>query len=104
MYVGVQVLAGICAAFTYSAMMNGETFALKPAAARARRQGGHHPAVGSVGALRAVRRALHRAADHLLLVRRHPGGGRVRAAAAAEHGRAAARRHRAALHALRRRA
>jgi len=32
MYMGVQVLAGICAAFTYSAMMNGETFALKPAA------------------------------------------------------------------------
>jgi len=32
MYVGVQILAGICAAFTYSAMMNGETFALKPAA------------------------------------------------------------------------
>jgi len=32
MYIGVQILAGICAAFTYSAMMNGETFALKPAA------------------------------------------------------------------------
>jgi len=32
MYVGVQILAGICAAFTYSAMMNGETFPLKPAA------------------------------------------------------------------------
>merc|ERR1711865_331995 len=32
MYVGVQILAGICAAFTYSAMMNGETFSLKPAA------------------------------------------------------------------------
>jgi len=32
MYMGVQVLGGICAAFTYSAMMNGETFALKPAA------------------------------------------------------------------------
>jgi len=31
MYMGVQILAGICAAFTYSAMMNGETFALKPA-------------------------------------------------------------------------
>jgi len=30
-YMGVQVVAGICAAFTYSAMMNGETFALKPA-------------------------------------------------------------------------
>jgi len=30
MYVAVQILAGICAAFTYSAMMNGETFALKP--------------------------------------------------------------------------
>jgi len=32
MYVGVQIVGGICAAFTYSAMMNGETFALKPAA------------------------------------------------------------------------
>jgi len=32
MYIGVQVLGGICAAFTYSAMMNGETFALKPPA------------------------------------------------------------------------
>merc|ERR1719454_2232513 len=32
MYIGVQILAGICAAFTYSAMMGGETFALKPAA------------------------------------------------------------------------
>jgi len=32
MYIGVQILAGILAAFTYSAMMNGETFALKPAA------------------------------------------------------------------------
>jgi aquaporin Z len=32
MYMGVQVLGGICAAFTYSALMNGETFALKPAA------------------------------------------------------------------------
>jgi len=32
MYVAVQILAGICAAFTYSAMMNGKTFALKPAA------------------------------------------------------------------------
>merc|ERR1719478_1485002 len=31
MYMGVQILGGICAAFTYSAMMNGETFALKPA-------------------------------------------------------------------------
>merc|ERR1719498_2217631 len=30
MYMGVQILGGICAAFTYSAMMNGETFALKP--------------------------------------------------------------------------
>merc|ERR1719310_2298375 len=29
---GVQILGGICAAFTYSALMNGETFALKPAA------------------------------------------------------------------------
>ena len=32
MYVGVQIFAGICAAFTYSALMNGESFALKPAA------------------------------------------------------------------------
>jgi len=32
MYVGVQIVGGICAAFTYSALMNGETFALKPAA------------------------------------------------------------------------
>merc|ERR1719456_772906 len=32
MYMGVQILGGICAAFTYSFMMNGETFALKPAA------------------------------------------------------------------------
>jgi len=31
-YVVVQVLGGICAAFTYSAMMNGKTFALKPVA------------------------------------------------------------------------
>jgi aquaporin Z len=31
MYMGAQILGGICAAFTYSAMMNGETFALKPA-------------------------------------------------------------------------
>jgi len=31
MYAGVQIVGGICAAFTYSAMMNGETFALKPA-------------------------------------------------------------------------
>merc|ERR1719321_665621 len=31
MYMGVQVLGGICAAFTYSAMMSGKTFALKPA-------------------------------------------------------------------------
>jgi len=31
MYIGVQVLAGVCAAFTYSLLMNGETFALKPA-------------------------------------------------------------------------
>jgi aquaporin Z len=30
MYVAVQVVAGICAAFTYSTMMNGATFALKP--------------------------------------------------------------------------
>jgi len=29
-YVGTQIFAGICAAFTYSALMNGETFALKP--------------------------------------------------------------------------
>jgi len=32
MYIGVQIIGGICAAFTYSAMMNGETFQLKPAA------------------------------------------------------------------------
>merc|ERR1719454_901809 len=32
MYIGVQILAGIIAAFTYSALMNGETFGLKPAA------------------------------------------------------------------------
>merc|ERR1719252_504134 len=32
MYMGAQVLGGICAAFTYSALMNGETFALKPPA------------------------------------------------------------------------
>merc|ERR1719456_797075 len=32
MYMGVQILGGICAAFTYSLLMNGETFALKPAA------------------------------------------------------------------------
>ena len=32
MYMGVQIVGGIAAAFTYSAMMNGETFALKPAA------------------------------------------------------------------------
>jgi aquaporin Z len=31
-YVGVQVLGGILAAFTYSAMMNGKTFALRPTA------------------------------------------------------------------------
>lgn len=31
MYMVVQIIAGISAAFTYSAMMNGETFALKPA-------------------------------------------------------------------------
>jgi len=31
-YIVVQTVAGVCAAFTYSAMMNGETFALKPAA------------------------------------------------------------------------
>merc|ERR1719265_1807686 len=31
MYMGVQILGGILAAFTYSALMNGETFALKPA-------------------------------------------------------------------------
>jgi len=34
MYMGVQILGGICAAFTYSFLMNGETFALKPAAYR----------------------------------------------------------------------
>merc|ERR1719421_307293 len=32
MYMGVQIAGGICAAFTYSFMMNGETFALKPPA------------------------------------------------------------------------
>merc|ERR1740130_2530464 len=32
MYIGVQIVGGICAAFTYSALMNGETFALNPAA------------------------------------------------------------------------
>jgi aquaporin Z len=32
MYMGVQIVGGICAAFTYSFLMNGETFALKPAA------------------------------------------------------------------------
>merc|ERR1719163_2491309 len=32
MYMGVQIVGGICAAFTYSSLMNGETFALKPAA------------------------------------------------------------------------
>jgi len=32
MYMGVQVVGGILAAFTYSFLMNGETFALKPAA------------------------------------------------------------------------
>merc|ERR1719409_2155587 len=31
MYMGVQILGGIFAAFTYSFLMNGETFALKPA-------------------------------------------------------------------------
>merc|ERR1719224_249003 len=31
-YIATQILAGICAAFSYSALMNGETFALKPAA------------------------------------------------------------------------
>merc|ERR1719326_1801665 len=34
MYVGVQILGGILAAFTYTAMMNGETFALKPASSK----------------------------------------------------------------------
>merc|ERR1719162_1120792 len=34
MYMAVQIVGGICAAFTYSALMNGETFALKPAAYR----------------------------------------------------------------------
>merc|ERR1719198_256056 len=34
MYMGVQILGGICAAFTYSAMMNGETFALKPGSSK----------------------------------------------------------------------
>merc|ERR1719316_1530765 len=32
LYMVVQILGGICAAFTYSALMNGETFALKPTA------------------------------------------------------------------------
>merc|ERR1719515_218981 len=32
MYVGVQIVGGICAAFTYAFMMNGQTFALKPGA------------------------------------------------------------------------
>jgi len=32
MYMVVQIVGGVCAAFTYSAMMNGATFALKPAA------------------------------------------------------------------------
>jgi len=32
MYIVVQIVGGICAAFTYSFLMNGETFALKPAA------------------------------------------------------------------------
>jgi len=32
-YMAVQIVAGICAAFTYSTMMNGETFALLPAEA-----------------------------------------------------------------------
>merc|ERR1719252_289959 len=32
MYMGAQVIGGICAAFTYSALMNGDTFALKPPA------------------------------------------------------------------------
>merc|ERR1719213_794817 len=31
-YMGVQIVGGICAAFTYAFLMNGETFALKPAA------------------------------------------------------------------------
>merc|ERR1719213_1258504 len=31
-YMGVQIVGGICAAFTYSFLMNGETFALKPPA------------------------------------------------------------------------
>jgi len=34
MYIGVQIVGGICAAFTYSALMNGETFALKPTASK----------------------------------------------------------------------
>merc|ERR1719155_393269 len=32
MYMATQIVGGVCAAFTYSAMMNGETFALKPPA------------------------------------------------------------------------
>merc|ERR1719263_2428789 len=31
-YMVVQIVGGICAAFTYAFLMNGETFALKPAA------------------------------------------------------------------------
>merc|ERR1712216_455688 len=34
MYMGVQFLGGVVAALTYSAMMNGETFALKPMASQ----------------------------------------------------------------------
>merc|ERR1719359_1353962 len=30
MYMGVQIVGGICAAFTYSFLMNGQTFQLKP--------------------------------------------------------------------------
>merc|ERR1740115_262280 len=29
-YIAVQIIGGVCAAFTYSAVMNGETFQLKP--------------------------------------------------------------------------
>lgn len=29
-YIGVQIVAGVCAAFTYAAIMNGQTFKLKP--------------------------------------------------------------------------
>jgi len=34
MYIAAQIVGGICAAFTYAAIMNGQTFALKPAGYR----------------------------------------------------------------------